>query len=49
MSNVSYIGIVYPACAITLLAAAAVTGTPMTGYDSFTVAMIVMLGLRQSR
>ena len=41
MSNVSYIGIVYPACAITLLAAAAVTGTPMTGYDSFTVAMIV--------
>ncbi len=45
MSNVSYIGIVYPACAITLLAAAAVTGTPMTGYDSFTVAMIVTIGL----
>ena len=45
MSNVSYIGIVYPACAITLLAAAAVTGTPMTGYDSFTVVMIVMIGL----
>ena len=45
MSNVSYIGIVYPASAVALLAAAAVTGTPMTGYDSFTVAMIVMIGL----
>ena len=45
MSNVSYIGIVYPACAVTLLAAAAATGTPMTGYGSSTLAMIVLIAL----
>ena len=45
MSNVSYIAIVYPAAALALLAAAAATGTAMTGFDARTWAMLALIGL----
>ena len=45
MSNVSYIAIVYPAAAVLLLAAVAVTGTPMTGYSAFTVMILALMAL----
>ncbi len=45
MSNVSYIAIVYPAAAVVLLAAVAVTGAPMTGYSAFTYAMLALMAL----
>ena len=45
LSNVSYVAIVYPASAVALLAAVAATGTPITGFDASTYAMLALIGL----
>ena len=45
MSNVSYIGVVYLASAVVLMAAVFVTGTPITGFSEGTYWMIILLTL----
>ena len=45
ISNVSYIGVVYLASAVALMAAVLVTGTPLTGFSEGTYWMILLLTL----